>query len=115
MALRCPGREPTSYIETALIPCPSCGTKVELFADEYRVRCRCGEHVTQEALPSCAQWCPEADRCFGTVGSAAQVAARLREAPDHEEQKRRFRELRALVEAALADCSQPDLKEEKPA
>jgi len=51
-----------------MVACPSCGREVELFDDEPRVRCRCGQFVYHKAMPACVQWCASAQLCLGEVG-----------------------------------------------
>ena len=109
MALRCPGRTANVLVESTLVPCPECGRTVEIFGDEERVHCRCGHWVFREALPSCAQWCPEAERCFGSAGNPA----RLSKTADQKEQEERFRELQERIATALANCPQPQVKQRK--
>jgi len=46
--------------------CPNCGTEVEIFSDEMRVKCRkCGSYVHKEKVPSCIEWCASARECLG--------------------------------------------------
>ncbi|MCX7015107.1 MAG: DUF3786 domain-containing protein [Candidatus Sumerlaeota bacterium] len=68
MDLKCPGRMASSPKSSAVVACPSCGREVELFDDEPRVRCRCGQFVYRQALPSCVQWCASASLCLGEAG-----------------------------------------------
>ena len=106
MAGKCPGRDAQCQ-ESTLVPCPNCGRTVEIFEDEHRFHCRCGHWVFREAVPSCAQWCAEAERCFGTVGKHFVPLTN----PNREEQEARFKALQAQVEAALARCSEPEERE----
>ena len=46
--------------------CPNCGTEVEMFSDELRIRCyKCKEYVYKEQAPSCIDWCSSAKECVG--------------------------------------------------
>ncbi len=105
--MHCPGRtSAVAYLSSAMVQCPACGMEVEIFGDEIRIRCRCGGVVFREALPACAQWCRESERCFGQAGSFPKF---LKNAGDSEEMKRqeaRFREIQARVIASLSKCSQ---------
>lgn len=61
----CPGQDGRT-LTASLHKCPSCGHIVEMFSDEQSVRCRkCGERVSRESVPSCAQWCAGARGCLG--------------------------------------------------
>ena len=77
MAMECPGRRNIRNLESLIVRCPKCGTPVELFSDEQKVRCRCGEVILREALPSCLRWCPAAERCLGQVIDLREVRKRL--------------------------------------
>jgi hypothetical protein len=71
-------------LDSAVVPCPSCGREVELFSDEPSRRCRCGRLIVQETPPSCADWCPAAPECLGSSLDAEEVrrrGARLRDDP----------------------------------
>jgi len=62
---KCPGQDDRK-IEVALIKCPSCGYKVEIFSDEIKTRCpSCKTIVYREKLPSCVDWCKAAKDCVG--------------------------------------------------
>ncbi len=102
MALKCPGRFTAAHADSVIVPCPNCGKEAEIFGDEQRLMCRCGNWVFRAAVPSCAQWCAEAERCFGSVGKAA---AAMKDIPDAAEQKARFHELQEQVEKALGRCA----------
>lgn len=108
--LKCPGRLANSNLDTTLIPCPECGHVVELFGDEIKVHCHCGHWVFRDALPSCAQWCQEAERCFGQAGSFPKTM-RSCSAEDLKEQEARLRELQGRVTVALARCARPEAKQ----
>ena len=48
--------------------CPKCGKKVEFFKDEVKRRCRCGHEIVNARIDlGCAQWCPYAEQCVGTI------------------------------------------------
>ena len=73
MDLTCPGRKASAPKDSIVVACPSCGREVELFDDEPRVRCRCGQWVFRKALPSCVQWCAAAKLCLGEAGPLEQM------------------------------------------
>ena len=58
------------------VPCPACGSEIEFFKDEMRVRCRsCHQLVPNPKLdPGCAEHCGFADQCVGP-----ELARELRE------------------------------------
>ena len=76
MEMSCPGRE-SRKLDSRVVRCPRCGAHVEIFSDEQKVRCRCGELILREALPSCIQWCPAAERCLGEVIDIREIRKRL--------------------------------------
>jgi len=53
MKSRCPGQDGRE-IRVELYKCPKCGTEVEIFSDEVRVKChKCGEMITaRDCLPA---------------------------------------------------------------
>ena len=113
MERRCPGRNANVLVKTTLVPCPDCGRIVEIFGDEEKVICRCGRHVFRAALPSCAQWCPAAEQCFGTIGGPARQSKERRDGPGREEQERRMKALQARIAEALAQCPTPEAQRKR--
>lgn len=86
MPAECPGRRNVRHLSSVQICCPGCGTEVEIFTDEARTRCRCGEVILRESIPSCVQWCPSAEACLGQVIDLRTVRKRMEEVhgPDAE-------------------------------
>ena len=82
----CPGRKTNARLDSIIVPCPSCQRELELFDDEQKAHCRCGQWVFREALPSCAMWCQAAQRCLGEVGNFAEMLQELQNAPDQSTQ-----------------------------
>ena len=66
-------------LDSVNIPCPGCGRMVELFSDEPKRRCRCGETIRRETIPKCAEWCPAAAQCFGDAVDIRVLKKRLAE------------------------------------
>jgi NADH pyrophosphatase NudC (nudix superfamily) len=65
MISKCPGQD-IQNLTSALYKCPQCGSEVELFSDELKIKCqKCGQYVYQEHTPSCVEWCPSARQCLG--------------------------------------------------
>ena len=65
MTTQCPGQD-LNKLRVALYKCPNCGTEVEIFSDELRVKChKCGEYIHKQQMPSCIDWCASARECLG--------------------------------------------------
>lgn len=63
--MKCPGQDMRN-LTVSLHICSNCGTEVEIFSDEVRVKChKCGHMVYKEKTPSCADWCQYARLCLG--------------------------------------------------
>lgn len=63
--MKCPGRD-IRNLRVELFKCPNCGSEVEIFSDEMRVRCqKCGERVYRDSVPTCIEWCASARQCLG--------------------------------------------------
>ena len=61
----CPGQD-FRKLKVGLYKCPGCGTEVEIFSNEMRVKCyQCETTVHKETLPSCIEWCASARECIG--------------------------------------------------
>jgi ribosomal protein S27E len=65
MTSKCPGQD-FRNLRVQLYKCPGCGTEIEIFSDEIKVKChKCGETVYREKIPSCIEWCASARQCLG--------------------------------------------------
>jgi len=64
---RCPGSIRSATPRPLERVCKHCGKKVEMFSDEEMVRCKCGAMVFKEREPTCASWCPAAERCLAGI------------------------------------------------
>ncbi len=94
--MKCPGQDRRYWTgePTFELPCPKCGTVVELFRDEMSGRCpQCGHRFPNpKAAMGCARWCPQARECVGLVPldtapaarADASLAARLIQALERE-------------------------------
>lgn len=109
--LRCPGRAANASMDSILVPCPKCANSVEIFGDEIRVHCRCGQWVFREALPSCAHWCQEAEKCFGQIGDFRKALRASSNEDDLKAQEERLRDIQKQVSAALVKCSNREARE----
>lgn len=76
MEMSCPGRQDRN-LDSQVVRCPECGAPVEIFSDEQKARCRCGNVILREALPSCISWCPAAERCLGQIIDIREVRKRI--------------------------------------
>ncbi len=63
----CPGRRNVRKLDSMLVRCPKCKGIVEIFTDEIKARCRCGEVLLRESVPACISWCAAAEKCLGEV------------------------------------------------
>ena len=79
MKAKCPGQDSRHPIDSTIVPCPACGNDVELFSDEPRRRCHCGQVVTRPTLPKCVEWCPAAAQCFGKAVDIRLLKKRVEE------------------------------------
>lgn len=95
---KCPGAF-SRKLDSTIVPCPSCGRKVEIFSDEARYRCRCGRLVFHESIPSCAEWCKAAEQCLGEAFDPEQLERRLAEAEDDPRAKECLEAIRQRLEA----------------
>jgi len=66
---RCPGQDERFWKPGDIFdaPCPHCGTRIEFWKDEPKVKCpQCRQIVVNPKLdPGCAQWCQHARECLG--------------------------------------------------
>jgi hypothetical protein len=72
MEQRCPGRDGTRELASAMVHCPFCGRDVEFFSDEPTRWCKCGHRLVREEGLQCAEWCPAAEQCLGAIGAIAK-------------------------------------------
>jgi len=63
--MKCPGQDMRN-LRVTVHKCPTCGSEVEIFSDESKIRCKkCGTVVIKEQVPSCISWCASARQCLG--------------------------------------------------
>jgi len=104
MELKCPGQDANKRLETQDVKCPACGREIEMFGDEQKYHCRCGQWVFREALPTCALWCPAAQRCLGEIGNLPEEMRAAQTAETQKEQERRLADLKRRIAKALRKC-----------
>ena len=86
--MKCPGQDSGYWTGDAAreVPCPECGTAVEIFRDESTGRCRqCGHRFLNPGADfGCAKWCARGQGTPGvrperqsTSDSSGALAARL--------------------------------------
>ena len=95
MEQKCPGRMRRD-IRSEVRKCPQCGRPVEMFSDEEKVRCGCGNVILREAVPSCIQWCAAAEKCLGGVLDVKELKRKLAEKADPDPEY--FRRVRRQVD-----------------
>lgn len=76
--MKCPGQDRRYWKPDAVyeVPCPECGSSVELFKDEGFGRCRqCGHRFLNPGADfGCAAWCALAPQCVGFAPPHAPAA-----------------------------------------
>ncbi len=55
--VRCPGSMKTMVPEPLERKCPKCGSMIEIWSDEEKADCKCGETVFKDKAPTCVVWC----------------------------------------------------------
>ena len=64
--IHCAGRCNLGTPTLRIVKCPECGSEVELFSTDVRVRCdNCGYEVYND-INLCVMWCRHAEECIGT-------------------------------------------------
>jgi len=104
---KCPGSF-ARKLDSVLVVCPACGREVEIFTDEPKRTCRCGNVLRREAQPTCAEWCPAAAQCLGEELDAEEHQRRLAALKDDP----RAKEYVECIRRRLAEKSaqEPPLK-----
>ncbi len=63
----CPGAALLRRPVPEIFDCPSCGSEVEIWTDEFKGACpSCGKVVFRDAGMGCLEWCKQAEECVGT-------------------------------------------------
>ncbi len=73
--VRCPGSMKSTTPEVIERECPKCGRTIEMFADEEKADCKCGNTVFKNKVPTCVEWCSAAEECLGDVVDVKKVKA----------------------------------------
>jgi len=104
--IKCPGQDqrfwkPEDIFE---VRCPGCGSTVEFFKDEPKLKCRsCGQIVANPKIDlGCAEWCQYAVQCLGfsTLKAVSFIRDEL-----IDQMKKAFAEDQKRIEHALAVLS----------
>ena len=75
----CPGSRAIKEAAPSYMVCPHCQNEVEIWTDEYRVRCgRCKAWVFRTQGATCLDWCAKAQECVGAQALAAYQQAKKR-------------------------------------
>ncbi len=86
--MKCPGQDMRYWKPGDIFNarCPNCGESIEFFKDEVRRKCRCGNVVTNPKLNfGCAEWCPYAEQCIGTIPEEVKAKQRVEQENSHRE------------------------------
>lgn len=76
---RCPGSLKSTLATPLERTCPQCGAQVEIWSDEERVTCKCGQVIFRDKTPTCVEWCAAAEQCLGHILDVAKIKAEARE------------------------------------
>ena len=98
MLNKCPGSTPNKSLDSIVVKCASCGADVELFSDEPKRRCRCGNIVRRDTTPRCADWCPAAALCLGEATGAQSFKKRQAEVRSNPVAKECLARIADLIE-----------------
>ena len=73
----CPGSKLIKEARPEYIACLHCQTEIEIWSDEYRVRCpKCQAWTYREQGPTCLDWCKKAEECVGSQALASYEQAK---------------------------------------
>lgn len=64
MEAKCPGSAGVLRSNIELLACPRCGGEIEIFTDEIKAECKCGQVVYND-INSCVEYCSYAEKCLG--------------------------------------------------
>jgi len=104
MKAKCPGQSSNrTAIEAVNIACPKCGRQVEMFSDESKRRCSCGNMVTRKVLPKCAAWCSAAAQCFGQATDVRVLKAKVAQVKDDPRGKECLKTIKDLLKKRNRD------------
>ncbi|MDP6545364.1 MAG: hypothetical protein QGH60_15370 [Phycisphaerae bacterium] len=98
MLNKCPGSATNKSLDSTIVKCASCGVDVELFSDEPKRRCHCGNIVRRDTTPRCADWCPAAAQCLGEAADARSFEKRRDEIRSNPVAKECLARIAALIE-----------------
>lgn len=71
--VRCPGSMKTLTPEPLERKCTKCGEMVEIFSDEEKADCECGNTVFKDAQYTCVVWCSAAEECLGDIVDVKKI------------------------------------------
>ena len=98
MLNKCPGSATNKSLDSTVVKCASCGVDVELFSDEPKRRCHCGNTVRRDTAPRCADWCPAAAQCLGLAADAGSFEKRRDEIRSNPQAKECLARIADLIE-----------------
>ena len=81
-----------------------CGRNVEIWSDEIKAACKCGEVVFRDRQLTCVEWCPAAEQCVGDLVDVKKIKAEARERASKEENPNFVQHLMDLIHERLHKC-----------
>ncbi len=104
--VRCPGSLKTTSPTIIERRCNKCGRVVEMFADEEKTECRCGNAVFKDRIPTCVVWCKSAEECMGDIIDVKKIKEEAQKNAEKEGNPQFASKLKELLEKKQQDCTE---------
>src|SRR3989338_5676571 len=92
------------------VRCPKCGKTVEMFGDEEKTECRCGNTVFKDRIPTCVEWCKAAEECLGDVIDVKKIKEEAKKRAEKEGDPQFVSKLGELFKKKQQDCEENPTK-----
>ncbi|HHT9132285.1 MAG TPA: hypothetical protein ACFYED_07345 [Candidatus Tripitaka californicus] len=108
--VRCPGSLKTTAPTIVERRCPKCGRTVEMFGDEEKTECKCGNTVFKDRIPTCVEWCKAAEECLGDVIDVKKIKEEAKKRAEKEGDPQFVSKLGELFKKKQQDCEENQTK-----
>ena len=106
--IRCPGSLKTTAPTPVERRCPKCGRMVELFSDEEKAQCKCGNTIFKDKVPTCVEWCKAAEECLGDVVDVKKIKEEAKKRAEKEGNPQFFNKLGELMKKKSSSGGCPE-------